>query len=190
MFWRRKKTHGRSSQKGRGPPKRGGQTLNRSNRIRGLRNRRYRRDSEYRLAPRRPWRETPRGDGSPFPRGRDRPYRPPFAPISMETPVLPQTAESVGEREAGSTCAQSPVTKVDAGEAFMASQEDSVGVLDSGATANLVCCSCLAHQKRILERHGIPRVTAYPARARFRFEEGRLGEVRQAADIPLGVAGN
>ena len=30
---------------------------------------------------------------------------------------------------------------------------------------------------------------AYPARARFQSGNGRLGEVRSAADIPVGVAG-
>ena len=71
----------------------------------------------------------------------------------------------------------------------MVSREDSVVVLDTGATANLVCFSWLAHHNRILERRGIPRVSTYPSKARFRFANGRLGDVRQAADIPLGVAG-
>ena len=75
------------------------------------------------------------------------------------------------------------------GESFFASHEDSAVALDTGATANLVCSRWLAHYNRILERRGIPRMSTYPSKARFRFVDGRLGEVRQAADIPLGIAG-
>ena len=72
----------------------------------------------------------------------------------------------------------------------MVSQEDSAVVLDTGARANLVRFSWLQRHNRILERRGIPRVTTYPSQARFRFVYGRLGEVRYAADIPVGIAGN
>ena len=61
--------------------------------------------------------------------------------------------------------------------------------MDTGATANPVCLSWLARLRRILERHGIPRVTAKPAQARFRLGDGRLGEGRQAY-IAAGVAGD
>ena len=73
-----------------------------------------------------------------------------------------------------------------AGGAFVISQEYSVVVLDTGAAANLVCFRSLAHHNRILERRGIPRVTTYPSQARFRFGDGRLGEVRHAAAISVG----
>ena len=41
----------------------------------------------------------------------------------------------------------------------------------------------------LLGKHGRHRVSTYPARARLKLGGGRLGEVRFAADIPVGVAG-
>ena len=54
-------------------------------------------------------------------------------------------------------------------------------MLDTGATANLVCFSWIARQNRALARRGIPRV---------RFVGGYRSEVCRAAYIPVGVAGN
>ena len=65
-----------------------------------------------------------------------------------------------------------------------------VAVLDAGAAANLVCFRLLGHHNRILGRNGFPRVPTYPARVRFTFAYGRLGEVRHAADFPVGIATN
>ena len=62
-------------------------------------------------------------------------------------------------------------------------------VLNPGATANLVCSRWPARHNRILDWRGIPRVTTYPSKARSRFADGRLGEVRHAADIPVAIAG-
>ena len=61
---------------------------------------------------------------------------------------------------------------------------------DTGAAASIARLGWLERQNRILERRGIPRVATYPSKARFRFGDGRLGEVRYAADIPAGIAGN
>ena len=160
-----------------------GQTLNGFSRKTGLRNRRYRRDSEYHHAPRCPWRDTPRGGGGSLSQGRDRSYRPPYSSISMETPVFPHKAESAGETETGDATA-------DAGDVFMAPQADSMVALDTGAAANLVCLSWLARHNRSLERREIPREPAHPSKARFRFRDGRHWEVRHAAGAPVGVAGN
>ena len=110
--------------------------------------------------------------------------------MSMATPAFPQKAESAGGSETGSKCEQPFVTSVGSGDTFMVSQEDSVVVLGAGSTANLVCFSWLAPRNRILERRGIPRVAAYPPQARFRFGDGRFGEVRRAVDILAGIAGN
>ena len=76
-----------SPKRGRDKAEGGGQTLNGVNRKTGLRNRRYRCDSEYHLAPGCPWRDIPRGGGSSFPRERDRAHKPSYSSISMETPV-------------------------------------------------------------------------------------------------------
>ena len=42
----------------------------------------------------------------------------------------------------------------------------------------------------LLEKHGSPRVSTYPACARFKSGGGRHWEVRLAADIPVGIAGS
>ena len=65
-----------------------------------------------------------------------------------------------------------------------------MAALEIGATANLLRFSWLARHNRILERRGVRRVTTYPSWARFRFGGWRLGAVRHAADIPVGIAGN
>ena len=76
--------------------------------------------------------------------------------------VLRQNAERTYEFETGRKCEQPFATTVDAGDAFMVSQDESVVVLDTGATANLVCFRWLARHSRVLERHGIPWVSTYP----------------------------
>ena len=65
-YKRAKRNWGANKKKKEGPRRRGGgkvggggQILNGSFRKTGLRNRRYRRDSEYHLASRCPWRDTP-----------------------------------------------------------------------------------------------------------------------------------
>ena len=185
--YRKAKKQGVGEKKEGGPPKKGGdrargggQTLNGFNRETGLRSKRYRRDSKYRLAPRFPRRNTPRGEGRPFSPGRARSQRPSFSSFSMETPVFPQKAESVGGCETRRKCEQPFVITADAGDAFMVSQD-----------ANLVCFRWLARRNCFLGRRGIPRrPAANPSQARFRFGDGRLGGVRRAADIPVGIAGN
>ena len=126
--------------------KRGGQTLKGFYRKTGLRNQRYRRDSEYHLARRCPRRDIPRGDGGSLPHKCDRSQRPPRPSITLETPVLPQIAESVGESGAGSKCKQSSAATADA-------WGDSLAALETGAAAKLVSFSWLAHRNRILERY-------------------------------------
>ena len=79
---------------------------------------------------------------------------------------------------------------MDAGGLFLVSEKGSVVVLDTGATANLVCFRCLDHHNRLAERHGFRRVSTYPQKARFRLGDGRVGNVRHAVDIPAGIAGN
>ena len=68
-------------------------------------------------------------------------------------------------------------------------RNDSVVILDTGATANLVCFNWLSHHNDLLARRGLPKVVSYPARAMFKFGDGRVGEVCHAADIAVGVAG-
>ena len=64
-----------------------------------------------------------------------------------------------------------------------------MAALDTGDTANLVCFRRLEHHHRLFE-DGRQGVSTYPLAARIRFGDGRLGEVRHAADTPLGTAEN
>ena len=68
-------------------------------------------------------------------------------------------------------------------------QNESVVILDTGATANLVCFQWLRHHNELLAQRGLPKVAIYPAHALFKFGDGRTGEVCHAADITVGVAG-
>ena len=63
-------------------------------------------------------------------------------------------------------------------------------VLDTGATATLVCFRRPQNHNRPLEKNGRQEVSTYPSSARLRFGRGRFGEVRFAADIPMVVAGD
>ena len=40
-----------------------------------------------------------------------------------------------------------------------------------------------------MEGQGIEKAYPYPAEARFKFGDGRIGEARYAADITVGIAG-
>ena len=62
-------------------------------------------------------------------------------------------------------------------------------VLDAGATANLVCYKWLENHNSFLERQGLEKAVPYPSNARFKFGDGRMGEVKHAADIKVGIAG-
>ena len=70
------------------------------------------------------------------------------------------------------------------GEAIL----DIAAGLVAGATADLVCFSGLTRRNSILAKRGFPKVAAFPSKARFLFGDGRLVEVRHAADIPVWVA--
>ena len=62
-------------------------------------------------------------------------------------------------------------------------------VFDTGAAANLVRFRSLERRDRLMEKEGLQRVPTYPSTAQFRSGGGRLGTVRHAADILVGVAG-
>ena len=97
MAYRQAKIKGAGRKKQDGAPNRGGdkvredgQTLSGLNRRTGRRSRCYRCDSEYHLAPRRPWRDTPRGGRNPVPRERDKARRPSYSSISMHPQLRPE----------------------------------------------------------------------------------------------------
>ena len=110
--------------------------------------------------------------------------------MSVETPVSAQKADHIGDGDTEGESVQSFATTMDKGELFLVSQESSVALLDTGATANLAFSRRLARHNRILDRYGIERVFTCSSKATFRLGGRRLGEVRHAADIPVGIAGN
>ena len=91
---------------------------------------------------------------------------------------------------------QAYATTLDVGGQFISMGADCRAVLDSGDTADITVSKCLGHHSKISQRRGVPRAEAYPARARFKladwamYGDGRLGDVRCAADFPLGIAGD
>ena len=94
----------------------------------------------------------------------------------------------MGSVAARSACEQSFATTLDAVGLFLVSDEDSVVVLDTGATASPVCFRWLERQNRILEGRGRQKVLTYPSSASLRLHDGSLGEVRHAADNPADTS--
>ena len=68
-------------------------------------------------------------------------------------------------------------------------KDESVVILDTGATANLVRLQWLRRHNGLLASRGFPEVSTFPAHATFKFGDGRTGEVSHAADITVRVAG-
>ena len=66
---------------------------------------------------------------------------------------------------------------------------NSVAVLETGATATLACFKWLGRRNAALDKWVIPPAQPHPALAGFKFGKGRLGEVRFAAEISVGIAG-
>ena len=63
-------------------------------------------------------------------------------------------------------------------------------MLRAGATADSLRFRWLDRRDFLLEQHKFQRVPAYPSQTQFHFSDGRVGDVRYAADIPAGVAGD
>ena len=77
----------------------------------------------------------------------------------------------------------------EAGSQLICAREAIVGILDTGATTNLVRFRLQTHRNSLLGEIGLPRVASYPSQARFKFGGGRMGGARFDADITAGVAG-
>ena len=61
--------------------------------------------------------------------------------------------------------------------------------LETGAAADLVCHKWIANHNLFLQKLGLPKMLSYSAAARFKFGDGRVGEVKRAADIEVGIPG-
>ena len=103
----------------------------------------------------------------------------------METPVSVKEADHSEREEAKSDHEQSFATALDVGGLFVVSESDSLVVFGTAATANLLCSGWRQRHNRILRRGGFQRVPTDPA-----FGDGRLDEVRSAADNSADTAGS
>ena len=74
--------------------------------------------------------------------------------ISTDIPASVQKVEHLDSDETKSGREQSFSATLDAGGLFLVLEEDSVAVLDSGDTANLVCSRELERHNRLLEKEG------------------------------------
>ena len=145
---------GGSSHRKRGAGKNG------FNRRAGERGRRYRCGSEYHLLPKCPIKQEPK---APAP-ARNPPSNPrsSFSSITLED--SPPDSKAVEHSFPTSLKVDRPI--------FYARNE-SVVILDAGATANLVCFQWLGHRNELLAIRGLPKVASYPAHALFKFGDGR-----------------
>ena len=60
---------------------------------------------------------------------------------------------------------------------------------DIGSTANLVRFRRVAHSNSLFAKMGLPRIMTYGALANLKFRDGRMDDVRYAADISADIAG-
>ena len=169
----------RSSSKSAGKKsksQKGSQEKNGFNRRTGERNRRYRCGSEYHLPPKCPIKQEPKAP-APVKTTPSNP-RSPFSSITLED--SPPESKSVEH---------SFTTSLKVGRPVFFARNESVAIVDTGATTNLVCFQWLRHHNDLLAQRGLPKVVSYPAHALFKFGDGRTGEVCHATDITVGVAG-
>ena len=76
--------------------------------------------------------------------------KPSYSAILKGAPVSVKKADQSEGEEAKSNHEQSFATNLDVGGLFLASESDSVAVLDTGATANLVCSRWLGKDDSLL----------------------------------------
>ena len=84
---------------------------------------------------------------------------------------------------------QSFSTTLEIGGQFVVSHSDSVVALDTWATTALVCFRWPVNHNLFLQKLGLQKVLPYSAAARFKYGDGRVCEVKNAAGINVGVAG-
>ena len=118
-----------------------------------------------------------------------RPPRPPYFSIAMESPLHVQPPTWGGQMGSERSYEHSLWTNLEVGGQFVCLQGDSVVVLCAGASSNLVCFIWPGNHDSHLREMGSPKVGPYPTMARFKFGDVRVGEVRYAADIKVGIAG-
>ena len=134
--------------------------------------------------------DAPRSASAPNPPSLRNVPRPPFPSLSAESTVSAQDGGASAEPEAKSNCGQSAPATLDSGGQFLDMGAECVTVLNARAAAYLVRFRSAVHRNEILERTEIPRVTPFPACARFKFGDGRLWQVPRDAEVSAGIAGS
>ena len=120
------------------------------NRRTGLRNRRYKWDSEYHVAPKCPWREVPRSEFGLVIPEHGKAHEQPYSATSTGSPVFVTKMEQSKCEGAISEPEQSFSATLDSGGLFLVADSDSVAVLDTRVAANMVCFRLLDNHNRIL----------------------------------------
>ena len=111
-------------------------------------------------------------------------------PIAAESPLHVQLSGLTGWEVSDRPYERSFSTNLETGGRFANVRDDSVVVLDTGATANSVCFKWLGNHNSYLRKLGSQKVAPPPTTARLKCGDGRVGEVRRAADTQVGVAGS
>ena len=107
----------------------------------------------------------------------------------METPVLAQRADHIGGGETERKREQAFATRIDVRDVFLGSQEESVLVLDTAATANLVCFSRLERHNRASENMGFRESPHVPRRQDSALAVGALGRYAMRLTLQRGSQG-
>ena len=97
---------------------------------------------------------------------------------------LPSEGDHEGTREQSFSTTSDPSGQFSAMGAHCVAP--TLAAPDTGATAKLICFKWSGHHSSISKKREIARAQPYPAHARFKFGDGRLGVVRHAVDIPAG----
>ena len=108
----------------------------------------------------------------------------------METPVEVRTDEPPTPGDATWECEQSLFKSLGAGGRLFRVREASALILYTEATAKLTRFRWLGNHISLPAQRGMPRANTYQAKARLKFGDGRMAEVRHAADVTVGIAGN
>ena len=91
----------------------------------------------------------------------------------------------------GSTSCEHPFSATpDADCQFVFEETGSAAVLAARATASVLCSRRSGRHNRISAQNEFPQLSTYPGCARFKFGDGRRGEVRRDGDILAGIAGS
>ena len=178
-----------NASKGANKIKGDGQILNALNRRTGEHNRCRTRDSENRPAPEGPQRIQGEPVSISSPPTVNTAPRSSFSSISMGNPASACMEGYRNPKGSSGNCEQSISTTSEAGSQLLRMREGRVVISDTGATADLVCLRWLIHHNSRPEKMGRPPGATYPAKARFKFGGGRMGDVRHDADISAAIAG-